>query len=205
LTLEAWINSDDFYNCSSADCRIISKATGVQTQDHYWMLSTINSGASPALRFRLKINDSTETLISNSTVPTSQWVHVAASYDGTTMRVYQDGVEVGTQIKPGSISSNPAVEAWVGDSPSYGTRPWFGAIDDVRIWDVARSQADIVASRNAELTGLETDLLAYYQFNEGSGQLAYDVSGNQAPAVLGSSNAADSNDPTWALVAPDTE
>ena len=47
LTLAAWIYSDDLANCIANDCRILSKATGTAENDHYFMLSTIESGGAP--------------------------------------------------------------------------------------------------------------------------------------------------------------
>ncbi len=205
LTLEAWFRSDDLGNCSSNDCRILTKASGVNTNDHTWMLSTIKSGSSTNMRFRLKTNGSTETLISNQNVPESEWVHVAATYDGSQMRIYQNGQLVGQQNETGSITSEPSKQAWIGSSPNSGLRPWLGEVDDVRIWNVARSQQEIADNMNYELTGVEDGLFAYYKLNEGGGQLAYDATGNQSNGIIGSTDQVDDNDPAWGLEAPDTE
>ena len=63
LTLAAWIYSEDLANCIANDCRILSKTTGTAENDHYFMLSTIESGADTRLRFRLKTDGTTSTLI----------------------------------------------------------------------------------------------------------------------------------------------
>ena len=59
ITLSAWVKANGF---GIHDARIISKATGTEEQDHYWMLSTMESNGSK-LRFRLKTNGQTTTLI----------------------------------------------------------------------------------------------------------------------------------------------
>jgi hypothetical protein len=51
---------------------------------------------------------------------------------------------------------------------------------------------------NVELTGGEAGLVAYYRFNDGSGQTAADSSGNGQDAVLGSNSTVESIDPAWA-------
>ncbi len=139
FSVAAWINSDDLANCSSRDCRIVSKATGTATQDHYIMVSTVRSGGQVYLRFRIKAGGSTETLIASSGVLTNGvWAHIAATYDGSMMRVYVNGVLVGNRGKSGSIDVEPTVPMWIGGNPPSATsRPWDGKIDDVRLYDRA--------------------------------------------------------------------
>jgi hypothetical protein len=44
-----------------------------------------------------------------------------------------------------------------------------GKIDEVRIWDIVRTQTEIQENMGTSLTGNEDGLVAYYEFNEGSG------------------------------------
>jgi hypothetical protein len=146
ITISAWFNAEDLANCGNRDCRIISKAAGgVAEQDHYFMVSTIKSGADTRLRFRLKTGDTTATLIATSgNLSDNQWTHVTAVYDGSTMRLYKDGVEVGTHNKTGAIATDPTVSVWIGGNPSAATdRPWDGLIDDIRIYDRAITPQEI--------------------------------------------------------------
>lgn len=64
ITLAGWIRPDSF---TINDGRIITKANEWGENDHWWMLSTISSGAEIRLRFRLKTEgQSTTTLIASS-------------------------------------------------------------------------------------------------------------------------------------------
>ena len=63
-----------------------------------------------------------------------------------------------------------------------------------------RSATEINANKDIELTGNEANLVAYYKFNDGSGQIATDQSSTTNNAVLGSSNTAYTDDPTWVKV-----
>ncbi len=150
LTLAGWAQSDELENCGSRDCRILSKATGTATQDHYWMLSTIKVGNETRLRFRLKTNGSTSTLIASSgNLRNGELFHVAAVYDGATMRLYKDGIEVGSMAKTGGIDSNNVVETWVGGNPNNATsRPWKGLIADVRIYQKALTVEEVSAIKD---------------------------------------------------------
>ncbi len=197
ITLEALINSSDLSNCQYQDCRIISKAVGLSTPDHYWMLSTNNSGANTVLRFRLKTNGNSTTLVATTgALSENTWYHVAATYDGAMMRLFLDGTEVGSTAKTGTLTTNSAVGTFIGANPPGIENPWKGEIDEVRIWNTARTQAQIQANSSTELTGNEVGLQAYYQFNEGSGQTINDQAGNNN-TVLGSTNNSDSNDPSF--------
>ena len=147
LTIAAWIYPEGLDNCSSSDCRILSKATGTAEGDHTFMLSTILDGGGSRLRFRLKTANSTSTLIASSgDLPENTWMHVAAVYDGLTMELFLDGVSVGSVAKSGSITPNAAVPVWIGANPTEPSdKPWKGKIDDVRIYDRALSPAELRA------------------------------------------------------------
>ncbi len=147
LSLSAWFRSDDLANCGSRydDCRIFSKAMGTQEQSHDLMLSTFKKSRRTGLRFRLKAGGTTGTLVASSgTIAEGRWVHAAAVYDGLSMRLYQDGVLVGQAAKSGLLTFQAAAPLWIGGNPPSGsTRPWNGAIDDVRIYRRALGAEEI--------------------------------------------------------------
>jgi len=69
---------------------------------------------------------------------------VAATWDGSTMRIYKNGNVVASIAKGGMISTDSSVEVVIGNQPAgAGTKPWDGMIDDVRIYDNALSEAEI--------------------------------------------------------------
>ena len=150
LTLAGWVQADALENCASHDCRILSKAVSTSGQDHYWMISPIKTGGSTRLRFRLKAGGTTTTLVaSTGDLFNGERFHVAAVYDGTTMRLYKDGVEVGSRAKTGAIDTNAGVEAWIGGNPTIATsRPWKGSIGDVRIYQTALTAVDVNSVMN---------------------------------------------------------
>jgi hypothetical protein len=147
LTIAGWVRADDLANCNARDCRIVSKASGTATADHYFMVSTMKVSGNTRLRFRLKTNGATETLVASSgNLSNNVWVHVAAVYDGANMRLYKDGTLVGSKSKTGNIDTNGSVQTWIGGNPPYAaTRPWDGAIADVMIYDKALTAQQITA------------------------------------------------------------
>jgi hypothetical protein len=69
------------------------------------------------------------------------WTHVAASYDGTTLRLYRNDVLVSSKALNGGLmnTSNPLK---IGGNSVWSE--WFkGQIDEVRIWNGARAVAEI--------------------------------------------------------------
>jgi len=146
ITLTAWARIADIKNCSLRDCRIISKATGGEQQEHYWMLSTIQQGNKTRLRFLLKANGFTSELIaSTGDLKNGEVFHVSAVYDGLIMRLYKNGIEVGNDTKIGRIDSSDSVDVWIGGNPGGG-KPlfWNGSIADVRVYQTALTIEQII-------------------------------------------------------------
>jgi hypothetical protein len=59
-----------------------------------------------------------------------------------------------------------------------------GGLDEIRMWNVARTQAQIQAAMAVELTGVEAGLVAYWRFNEASGATSADDSPANHAAAL---------------------
>lgn len=79
----------------------------------------------------------------NATILANEWTNVACTWDGTTMRLYQDGVELYT-LDPSTapiFSGNP----WsVGALSTTGGENFGGDIDDVKVWDRALAPCELV-------------------------------------------------------------
>ncbi len=152
ITLAAWIKPDDF---DINDGRIITKANEWLADDHWWMLSTIAEAGETRLRFRLKTTDdqTVPTLIASSgPLVTGEWQHVAATWDGTTMRLYLNGEETGSIAKGGdAVATDSSVKVAIGSQPSdafatdvsHISKFFDGFIDDVRLYNGALNQDEI--------------------------------------------------------------
>ncbi|MHC4539321.1 MAG: LamG domain-containing protein [Planctomycetota bacterium] len=192
ITLAAWIKADSF---AINDARIISKAKEWGGNDHWWMVSTISE---TSLRFRLKTDDGqgTATLISDSVLEAGAWAHVAATWDGSMMRIYKDGAEVASQEKGGSaVAVDPNVSVAIGSQPSdaFATDPghvakfFDGLIDEVGIYHRALSPPEIryLAGERAPVDPGTEALVAQYPLDND----ANDASGNNHGTLSG--------DPQW--------
>jgi hypothetical protein len=122
------------------------------------------------------------------------WYHAAATYDGTTWRLYLDGnleetLAVGA-FTPRADSVQPfGIGAML---TSTGTRlgAFQGLIDEVRVWNRALSQAEIQAGRDLEIAS-GTGLLGRWGLNENGGATAGDSVGPTAE------NGTLTNGPAW--------
>jgi hypothetical protein len=144
LTLATWFNADSFPGPSN-DPRLISKATGVSSNDHLFMLSTIRTGSVIRLRARVRVGGTTTTLIASSgDLGSGVWRHAAVTYDGAALRLYLDAVEVGSTPLTGAVDIDSSVLVAVGAQPA-GAGPKFfdGLLDDVRILQRALDASEL--------------------------------------------------------------
>jgi|GEM_PF-6569918 len=96
---------------------------------------------------------------------TGAWHHVAATFDGTDRHIYLDGNLIAND-QPGSGHNVPnADNLTIGRT--FDNEYFDGRIDEVRIWNIARTEEEINSSLFEELNADETGLVAYYDFNEG--------------------------------------
>ena len=94
------------------------------------------------------------------TLVLNTWQHVAGTYDGTTARLYRNGVEVASLPATASFITSPNAMR-IGDyAVTPGARTFQGKIDEARVWSVARSAGDLGAFMNQQLCGSEAGLAA---------------------------------------------
>lgn len=145
---------------------------------------------------------------SENTVELNAWTHVAVVYDGWTMSLYLNGEQDPNILTTGKShdDSENTHEFRLGAGESEndtGPRCSFdGAIDEVRVWNVARMADEIRENMRKPLGGDEPGLVAYWRLDEGQGQIFQDATGSHYDGELGSTSMADARDPTWVAGAP---
>ena len=170
LTFEGWINWGSFGSWS----RFIEIGNSITfpTPGNNNILFA-NDGTTSKLIFQVYIGSTSSTLEMNvDTLKTGKWYHIAVTEDGSgNANIYIDGVLVasGPVSVPGNVDRS---YAYIGKSLYSADQYFNGSMDDIRIWDVARTQTEIRQDMFNELTGRESGLIAYYNLNEGSGTIA---------------------------------
>ena len=177
LTVEAWVEATDFTQAIP-----VGKHYG--STDGSFYLAYINSNS---IRFTV-INSSNVRVDHTVTLEAgldTNWHHFAGVYDGSTMRIYFDGNQIGdisTQTGTIKASGRPLR---IGNYANPGLDwPWTGSIDEVRVWDVARSQEEIEENMYVEIES-DPGLVARYGFNEGLGNIIEDSVGNNDGTITG--------------------
>ncbi|MBT4504674.1 MAG: T9SS type A sorting domain-containing protein [Gemmatimonadetes bacterium] len=151
-------------------------------------------------RLRFLINTSQSQhheLMSDHPAPLGVWAHMAGVYDGVHMKLYIDGQQAGELPVTGSITGYDKRRGTRigGYSGTYAGDCWLdGDIDEVRIWDVARTQEQLLADMFHPISP-RTGLIGYWRFDEGSGSTTADLSGNNHHGQL--TNYRGSGQPAW--------
>ena len=122
------------------------------------------NGATNALAVVLS-GDLNAAVTPNNTIDVGVWQHVGFVFDdpANNIKIYKNGTLISDSTWNGTISGNPNSLLTL----SQSSETFNGAMDDVRIWNIARTQSEIQSNMNTELAGTETGLVAYYPFNQG--------------------------------------
>ena len=144
MTLAAWFNADSFPG-ENRDPRIISKASSTDADADYFQLGVARGGNDTRLRARIRLDGQVFSLRAEAPYNLSlgRWYHGAATYDGTALRLYLDGVEIASVPLSGTIDTDPTVDVAIGSVPGGGLN-FDGIIDDARILERAISAEEIL-------------------------------------------------------------
>ena len=119
----------------------------------------------------------------------NKWYHVAMVYDGTKIMNYINAVGENVQSLSGTMATsnqNAMFGKWYTDSEYLD-----GYLDEVRIWNDARTVAEIQEYMHKDLTGSESNLVAYYKMSNGTGTSLTDNSSNSNTGTLTNMDNAD--------------
>lgn len=177
ISIEAWINADS-WGTNSWENVIVSKDGWASGDQGY----TLRTGANGTLSFNISSAGAWTETTSSPIMQLNKWYHVAGTYDGSTLRVYINGEEVGSSAHSGSIQ-NGTYDLTIGriSYTAGGTRYFDGEIDEVRIWNSAIPQTSIQNYMCQKVTGTHPEyanLAGYWNFDDLGSIVDQSVNGN---------------------------
>ncbi len=126
-----------------------------------------------------------------------KWVHVAVTLEDTEVHAYKNGALVFEGEYTGTRVSNNAplqIGRYYDTSHDYH---WTGEIDEVRMWNVARTAEDILHDHDRLIDPASPGLAAYWRFDEGEGNQITDLTGLVNDTTLGGDGEG-TDAPRWA-------
>ena len=163
-TMECWVK----FNNLSGDQEILSRSIGGQGLELLLIGGNLRVYAMSGANYSFLSYPA-------SSLQTNIWYHLAFSWNGTreSMKLYVNAVSVGTRTDGGDLNasgvSNPAASFRIGQWSDPLSRPFNGAVDEVRVWNVQRTATQIKDAMLGVVPSTTAGLVAYYGFNEASG------------------------------------
>jgi hypothetical protein len=145
ITIEGWVSVSDPDGCSN----IIGK--GYQST---WWVGLCGTSLRSYLR-------GTSSIRTGGTLP-SGWNHFAVTFDGAARRHYINGEEVASWAETGDLPANTQ-PVRIGSDVNFATYYPNGAINEIRLWNVARTLSQIRSTINVPITAAMPGLVAVWR------------------------------------------
>ncbi len=174
-TFSAWINpfSADFNG-------------RIAFQENVWEIYTSNQNEKFVALTFVKYYSNTPYIVSTENiVPKKEWSYLAVTFDGKNAVIYINGDIVEQKVKSkaeGRIITTLDENLLIGNSKSF--QNFDGQIDELRIWNVERTQTQIKNNMNNDLDTNERGLIGYWKFDESEGTVSFDETSNHNQAHL---------------------
>ena len=174
ITCETWIYVTNFNSSPCGDCAPI-----IWQQDKAYRFGV---GNTKAVHFQLLNGSTVVSLSTSSVLSPNTWHHIAGTFDGTKLKIYVDGVATDSTSATFSISyKSSSTDVWIADpATGYG-----GVLEETRIWDYARSKAEIKEGMAKRYNSSTTGLILSFSYEDG---IAYKNNTTVTKTDDGSSN-----------------
>ncbi|MFT7679635.1 MAG: glucose/arabinose dehydrogenase [Planctomycetota bacterium] len=138
---------------------------------------------------RMRLYAGTDRVVANTPIVPDEWTHVALVRENDALSIYTNGVLDGTGSWTGVFEPEVLGRGRLGALTE-------GTLDEMRLWNVARSAAEILANMNGDLAAPQHGLLAAWRFDDFLiDQTVRDFSGNGLNGVRGGDSADETDDP----------
>jgi hypothetical protein len=178
ITIEVWLKASSFKAESGNINSIIRK--NIMPNAENFLLRFRNINRTPMLNMGLGSEVGELRVAHQFAVDT--WYHLAGTYNGSTITIFVNGLAIDSKSVSGQLHIDQS-DLYIGKGdPTFSDGEYFhGVLDEIRIWNVARTQEQIQAAMNTPLTGKEDGLVAYWNLDDGT---AKDLSGHGNDGIL---------------------
>ncbi|MDP4965409.1 MAG: T9SS type A sorting domain-containing protein [Salibacteraceae bacterium] len=159
-TFEAWVNINPGAVGNNTILDYGTNAVGSR--------NTFNVNGNLGLTFTSGGTNANLGSTNNSIITAGTWTHVAFVLDNGTGYLYVNGVLEGTGNLSAVNTPTTGTDMIIGERVTGGSIPMDGVIDELRVWNVARTAAEINQFMNQELCSIPTGLVAYFKLDEGA-------------------------------------
>jgi beta-lactam-binding protein with PASTA domain len=149
MTLEAWVKPSQLQDWDT----IIMKERGASLS--YALYANDGSPQPyglnvPAAYQRMASGTVDQSVRNGAPLPLNTWTHVAVTYDGATQKLFVNGVQVSSRAQTGNIAvANGALR--IGGNAAFANEFYAGLIDEVRVYNRARTAAQIISDMNTPI------------------------------------------------------
>ncbi|MFP3595887.1 endo-beta-N-acetylglucosaminidase H [Chryseobacterium sp. SIMBA_029] len=178
VTFEGWVKVNAFKTAFP----YISSVMGIEVGDNNSAMLRFGDGnlANNKLQFILSFGAAQVKLNSVTGLNTNTWYHIAATYDGSSMKIYINGALDASATASGNFTANGIMYL----ARNYeNARTLNGFLDEFRVWKRALTATEILAN-NCSVPANASGLEANWKMNEGSGNGALDATANTHFATL---------------------
>jgi Concanavalin A-like lectin/glucanases superfamily/Domain of unknown function (DUF2341) len=155
---------------------LFSRSTGGGWLDERYVIHFYNSSGNEP-RLTLSSGSSFETHISDQPLDVGVWTHIAITHDGSNVKWYHDGRLADTDIQT-IVPEMTGVKTYIGQIEGLVPNDFDGKIDEVKIFNYARTPAQIAFDYNGGKP------VGWWSLNDGEGIYANDSSGNNNDGTL---------------------
>jgi len=202
MTMEAWVKLDAISGTQGLVDFALNDTSSETLNGKVLYQFALTSSGDLEYAHEYGSGSNSDSMVINTNLIAEQWYHVAfvRSVSNNRVKVYVDGQLAGSASyganDPAGGANSTLIIGGTGAGTNLGDNKLNGQMSDLRIWNVARTDEQILDNFNQTLNPSgQTGLVSNWKFNETSGSTANDATGSNNVTVSGTA--------TWVDTAPD--